>query len=495
MAIVPFEAVRATSRFHRELRHFSPDAQECVRSWVGELIHEAQSSNRHRLANIRKHKNSGLFRLSGLTGSEQCLRGYRAIVDVSGASLDLYSVGDHQNMEGFTREDRLSAESTLSPWTNYSIGPIRDFEDIWRHDFEALENTTQWIYVLDHQQRVALDRVFDLYLERRKKTEVHIVGGPGTGKTSILLNLLYALADEYPSTTLVTHRLMRDYLLAWGQLRVGRWCSYEDLEEINDSGDDPYHNLAEAKVILADDPASQSEIDRLRAVHRRGQLLVIAYDPEQLKPVHHLYDALTDEDIAQYEADVDLFVELSLCYRQRKLIGKRTKPMLVNLSSASKYLREEKTLREQSLRERVRGYSSSLVFTNPGGRVWIVPSATVAKMKQTLDEWLGFLRGRELWENWPAFLVLFDQDIPGLDSLVRQLWMPLGSSARILSLEEVFSIRGSEFQHVVMYLRSLDLDRMVTGFRGLGAPETNRLRSLRIPLTRSRDSTVIYGIG
>jgi len=64
--------------------------------------------------------------------------------------------------------------------------------------------------------------------------------------------------------------------------------------------------------------------------------------------------------------------------------------------------------------------------------------------------------------------------------------------AKIITLDEIRSIKGLEFQHVFLFLKRDLYEQVEYGFKGSGQRVYNQRRLLRIPFSRAKDSLVTF---
>ena len=63
-----------------------------------------------------------------------------------------------------------------------------------------------------------------------------------------------------------------------------------------------------------------------------------------------------------------------------------------------------------------------------------------------------------------------------------------------LPLSKICEVQGTEFQHVFIVSTAQVFKDLMEGFKGKGGKETNRLRSMRVPMSRARDSLFLISI-
>ena len=145
----------------------------------------------------------------------------------------------------------------------------------------------EWLYFLDEQQQRITDQVVDEVENALlgDATNVHfLLGGPGTGKTSILLQLLMRLSNE-----VVDGRESWDVRLRVSD-RLARFITAStgwDLSRVRR----PITAIEPADVMLVDDPSSSEDVRLYLRQLEQGAIgaVVVGFDPLQL------IDSLDDE--------------------------------------------------------------------------------------------------------------------------------------------------------------------------------------------------------
>ncbi len=338
------------------------------------------------------------------------------------------------------------------------------------------ECSDDWIFSLDEQQEDVALTIWGQLVDdlSRDLPSAHLIaGGPGTGKTVVLLWLLKALGDEgwaegpRGGVGLAASKEMTAFIEAgtgWDLSAVRR---------------DPARDVAE--VLFIDDPASLAQVrtavERMRAENAFGAV-VVGMDPFQ---VDH---ALTDETFFGWAADNAVQMHShTVCYRQKENVG-RAAAAVMGLASGR--------TTNQRYRERLRAIADEITYVNPTGIVRSLDAPTLSDV-ESIAAFLGDQRWT-FWTYWPPVLLAVERgcDLPAeweqvLTEAVNRDAPPGTSYIQKVDLEDVASVRGLEFQHVVMVISegSAEAARYLTG-RNMA--ELDRLRLLRIPYSRAKDS-------
>jgi hypothetical protein len=415
--------------------------------------------------------------------------GPRLVAHVGGGAATLLAIGDHEVVGRYARRGNVASDlRTAEPLPpQFSIGH-KDafFPAAGRRRPGQLtpwgpEISPEWVYFLDEEQMGVCDGVVenaedvlladDLY-------QVHfIVGGPGTGKTSILLQLLRRLttqveagAENWTAALMVSDRVAA-YITASTGWDLGRSRTLAK-------------SLQDADILLVDDPESDDVIRRLTtAVSIPGwpRVLVIAVDPLQL--AHRMSDGQYRTLVGGEEV---LEWVLRASYRQKENVGRSALSVANVVAASSPFL--DDTKRERYARESrsLTRLANDLLFRNPSGYAASHPEATLTAWRDHLA-WIGAQRG--LWQHWPPLLVVVDED-----TTLPKLWR--AELQRVeherVALRDIATIKGLEYQHVMLLLSAARYDDITEGFSGTGRRLYDEYRLLRIPFSRAKDSLAIF---
>ena len=99
-------------------------------------------------------------------------------------------------------------------------------------------------------------------------------------------------------------------------------------------------------------------------------------------------------------------------------------------------------------------------------------------------------RAKTLWTHWPPILLVFDADAlpalpPALSDLPQQVF-------RVVRSTDIETIKGVDFQHAMLFLGRDTFEMLQKPFACSGQPRYHRLRLLRIPFSRARDSLSVF---
>jgi hypothetical protein len=326
----------------------------------------------------------------------------------------------------------------------------------------------EWIYFLEDEQYKVLEDIFDSILSGGK--QIHfILGGPGTGKSCILLNLLKIFIDGEINTGLVMSDSLISYIEKSTNTTISTYCV--DL-----------YNHDPLEVMLIDDPQNLKQ--SINWPEARSN--VIAFDPLQLPR------DLTDEELDDLLAKRKIKThELTDCYRQKENVGIETKNIVDIIAKSTPFLRKDKIINFNNKRKKITKLSNDLNFINPHGYTKIYRNANSSDVEFEVDRILQYKY--LMWNHCPGLLFLF---LGG--NLTEEMINPIFSSISSSYVKSLFlgsdieSIKGLEFQHVFIFMDHQQLDELELGFKGSGQKTYHERRLLRIPFSRAKDSLVVF---
>jgi hypothetical protein len=356
------------------------------------------------------------------------------------------------------------------------------------------ELSSEWIYFLSDQQ---LDAVIDIWARAEqiiasgKNETIFILGGPGTGKTIMLLQLLKRLIEDGYDARLVTSAPVAEYLDACApEMDLQRFkhpiIGESDLSELF-PGDSTWSRGAD--VLLVDDPSSGQIITQMlqHAERRDPQLLVCGFDPAQLR------DDITDQELRSWVETYNIKAfAVDECYRQKANIGSEVKRVVDTVAASTPYLDSRKISDHRGAHLGLTAIANTLTFPNPHGYLREYDGFGPNEIRYEVER----LFEKPLWQHWPSLLLVCDNDAV-VDLRLRILFSDPACglsnvNAKSVYLNEVESVKGVEFQHAFVFLSRAEHDALVRGFRGSGKREYERFRLLRIPFSRAKDSLVLF---
>jgi hypothetical protein len=419
-------------------------------------------------------------------------------LDISGAERLLFhydsktiwilAVGGHEIVSHYRRTGSVAAEllnaCSLPQGMTHLAGSgffTFDVESEWKTF--ANEADPSWLSYLDQEQSNAVDDIIQqtklTIADERLRTFTVILGGPGTGKTTILLNLFCRLIEMDVIPQVIIEDQVAEFLEQAGAQDLKGWrVSLDEAAATSHGG-----------LLLLDDPRSIKDLERAKRLVENHTFasVVAAVDPLQLSS-----DA-TDADIRRVRGGSgSAFVQLSTCYRQKETVGRATKKALDSIALSSPFYREDKQKKFASEREEITRASNELTFTNPSGRSKVYPAATISDIRAEAQR---LQRAPGLWSHTAPYLIVEDDEyLKELPEGWREEFEKL-KGMRWLRMSEALSVKGIEFQHVVIILSETLFLELENGFEGASRGIYDRRRLYRIPLSRAKDSITVFVVG
>ena len=473
-----------TSRFQSNYNRYNGQRSR-IRSRVNELRRRMQDDPTAWLRNMEKLQDPivAIYR-------DKVSEGDRLIFSPTDGLL-LVDVGPHDVMEEFqglgntVRREILADKSKVPEWF---LGEISDKTDSsnplaggnanasfdnsemrWLYEEELSE---AWLQFLDTQQAQLKDEIFER-LKIPGDFEFHLIlGGAGTGKTVVLLNLALSLRSAGRNVICQFNEQVIKYLNSGKQRVPGAGLAMQS-----------------GAVVLLDDPMNFNLLRQKLAEARKAEVraLVVALDPFQWveRRVYEKFDELI-------EISQPIQHNLDVCYRQSNAVGQlaieytksildKTSPFIIDSKIAD---------HKKQLDPLKRICVDSVTFVDNGGRYKLYESELTKNFEREFDR---FLARDDKWAHWHPMLIIFDPSgtsMPGswLDRIK-------GNNVLYKSLNQVDKIRGSEFQEIFVLLGEKTWKKLQEGVPGAGAVDWERLLSLHTVLTRSKDTTVVFVAG
>lgn len=401
---------------------------------------------------------------------------WRGIVQIQDRRLVLLRVGDHDMIphQTFTPYDYHRASSEVAvPFAQTVLeSELRATGNVRTTLSAALDS--RWFYTLSPHQASIVDALAsNLEEQLRPQDPVLVTGGPGTGKTIVLVQLAMLL-DWDPARVVFT---MSDPVAAYLSSGIG-----DHVKRCRGLPEDLHGN----QVLLIDDPVSWAEVEAGFAIAETAcaKAVVVSTDLAQVDNV------VSDSAIKRFLGSRRIVHHhLRECYRQSAKVGETSVAFLRHISTRfTKHINPEKVsafARNHTLSVES---ANDMVFVSPGGSSRVLAQATAESVLLELRR----LRRSQLWQYWRPVCVVLEEGLR-LDRAVLKEIRDL--SGEVISLGETPSIRGVEYQHVLVIVsRALLQEMMVTGRRGLTTQAYIEARNMRIPFSRATDSLVICGV-
>ncbi len=492
-----------TQRFVRDYQRASATVADGARREANAFVRSAVFDTEW----LHKHdKIEGLApRVPGRFVELEIGSGPRLVAHVEGMNITLVALGGHEVVAELKKQRNVGAELAKSaklppgfgvPSLNEAIKIALEIHSVTqagvadrRRPFGP-EVNPDWMYFLsDEQEKMFLgirDSIENSLLEPGTAAVHLIEGGPGTGKTSVLLKLL----DYFEHEGWVVGLDMSEHLVKFIEAQTGR-----DLTDLTQ----PVADGEPVGICFVDDPASLEGLrwDAGRAKRDLAKwestAVVVAFDPLQIEGRG---EDLIDAALEDVRASVDATRwTLRDCYRQKEKPGIAALSVTSVVLGSSAFLAEGKKEAFATSRAEIAEAALDLQFINPGGSAEFHEDAEWANW----NAYLGSV-STETWATaregdpciWPRLAVV----VP-MDAALPATW-----AAPLERVQHDFiagpdwrdRLRGVEYAHVAVLLTKSEMDMVRSGFEGSGRTEYERFRLLRIPFSRARDSLAVFGV-
>lgn len=468
-----------SSSFEKDYQNFTGPIQQLAEGAVRDLQNLIDSD-----ARTWRHDRGYLEGTKKKVLKLDVARGHRLLA-VDDGDVTLWCLGDHNIMKKVIAnkvpypQDRRELPPQFRPgYLSRLLPPDHEFQDSPHLYANFLdENAREWIYRLGDEQgdsaRRMLSGIEVSYLEGSRRIFA-ISGGPGTGKTAILVWLLKALTDfDDEGLGLDVRISMPNQVLNQIRKSTG-WDLNPFLYEKNPD------------VVLVDDPRWLFETSGLFAKYPDASF-VLGFDPLQMG------SRVSDSELQKWIGDFDVDCTFLLsCYRQKSNVGKAAKKMFDVVAESSPFLDSSKKERFAEEAEGITGLSNELEFVNPGGIYDVFDVLNV----DAITAWAWLLEEQrengDLWTHLPPLLVVVDDQLELPERLRGQIDR---FPHDLISFSESETAKGMDYQHCLMILSKALYKDISKGFEGSGRREYEKFRLFRIPVSRPKDSLFLFVVG
>ena len=484
--------VKWTPRFQEHYRRYN-GVNEFVIKKTAELVKKATSDPEKWHFDLEKLKDSSFVGVSAFRF--KVTSGDRLIVVVEGSQLILADIGDHDIMDEYSKMSRKARDEDLKKsapvsgtfkkllslalkaepddvshqmdLTQVLTGAVEGEDSRWLFDAELSE---EWIHFLDQEQAQISESLFQkLVIPGDEMSVEFVMGGPGTGKTVVLLNLATNLEQAGRSVSFEASSQVIKYLSSGGRRVPGALKGF-----------------GPGVVALIDDPASSKILaDSLRRAKSAGcRAIVIGFDPLQWHERKMEANFRKIFENTKYE-----FYPLWTCYRQTSGVGKKTLELTEKIYHASsRYL---DTLKQKAEREELQPYidlSLGMSFVDESGR-YVVYDTNIGHHYRA--EITRFRARIDRWNHTSPIAFVFDDDLP--KEFVKSLKDDASGLNRTeIPLSRYREIRGVEFQELFLFVTSQFWNDLNNGKMGVGSEDWEKLACLHTVLSRPKDSLSLY---
>lgn len=453
---------------------------------VGELIKFKAANERHWSSKFEPIRTAlpGMYR-------DKVTEGDRLLF-VNAESLILVDVGDHdiytrwetrklsprEQREIFDRRKPVSQEIVSQLFQGvtsqelFAASPeeiITNDKFTWTYDAEV---TSDWLIFLDEQQLKVRDLLLTEIVENRAHCHFDILAGTaGTGKTVILTQLAIDLHElglpvKFIANPGVVKQLKRVHGLVPGL------TSKQDINR----GD----------IVLLDDPETVQDLVafKARASKIGASCLIVALDPIQWKKRKSL------EQFAKLIEPLSIKY-LNVCYRQGAEVGKGalnyTDQMLTGLNPYADF---EKVMAFNATKDWfLKYFVRDVVFSHEGGALQVLKGA----VEERFTNQVARFRSRyDRWDWTPPLLLVWDENLSDLKNLKQTLkTVSRGLNAEDKNLQDVDSVRGVEYQEVILVISAATWEIFNTPRSAAGGIDWEARTPFHTFMTRAKDSVTV----
>ena len=423
--------------------------------------------------------------------------GDRLLFVIQANALILTDIGNHDIMDEYSRMSRKARDEDLNLSTVIDgtfkkqleiakatkgrphEGPRSvEFGKVLQQNHEGDDSrwlyeeelSSEWVNFLDLQQAKISSEIFEKIVSPSEEISIaFIMGGPGTGKTVVLLNLANNL------------------------IQAGRSVSFElsahVLKYLN-SGKTPVpganFGFGPGVVALIDDPSSSKELaEKIRKAKSAGcRAIVVGFDPLQW------HERKMESNFKKICENISFEIfPLMTCYRQTSGVGRKTLALTKNIfETSSRYLESLKQAAERKEMQPFMDLSLGMGFVDESGR-YLVYETDI--QNNYLHEITRFRERIDRWKHTPPIAFVYEDGIP--DSFLKSLKQNAVGLNRIeVPLTKYRDIRGVEFQELFLFISPKFWRQLNAGKLGVGSEEWEKLACLHTILSRPKDSLVIF---
>lgn len=471
--------VRLSPRASRSLEKFGPGLTQGTFREVGDFL------RRHRASpgTVAGGYDRAIHLSPDVVLEFEVGRSQRVLAHWASPRLTIVDVGPHEVVPNYDRRwlarDLASARRLegLSDKPEVVLRFFGNTPDEERSEF-GNELQPEWVYFLASPQANVATAISKAHKRASadKPSVFLVVGGPGTGKTSILVKSMLVLRSAGGAPGIVVTDPVASQIAAGCGLSIGPWRVPNVDGNLDPAGFD---------VLLYDDPPMLDDVENaILAGLGTARVIVVGFDPSQL--VEDVSDERFEQLVESAEAKV---YELKACYRQKEALGRAAKRVMDRVAESTPFLAEQKIDIFRADHQFVYRVSNDVYFPNPHGYERTYRAATPADLKREASR----IRKSPLWEHTTPVLL-------AVDSTCDVDW-PWPELLRGIPYQEVdfdpesrwsalASIKGVEFQHAILVIGAGLFMHLETGFGGSGQSLYHARRMLRIPFTRAKDSLV-----
>lgn len=482
-----------TPRFERRMRRFA-GLQDLVAKKTVELLRKEASAPNTWHFELEKMKDDSfgehhVFKIALTAGD-------RLIFIAQNNKIILCDLGKHEVMQEYAALNKSIRDSDI----NKALNPPEWFEryliakleqdaksgerspDLYPKGlFESIEGEERWFFeeelsgawltYLDDEQAVISEHLFTLALSPIEDLQVFfILGGPGTGKTIILLNLAINLTNQGRSVTFELSPQVLKYLKSGNQIVPGANLG-----------------IGPGVTLLIDDPGGPEEL-AMKIRHARTakcSFVVVALDPLQW---HKSQAAYKFEQIySEYNAKV---FTLWNCYRQSRNVGIRALGIIKEMFSIEENIGAGiKKAQEIEDARKYLDLSLGMEFKDAMGRFIVYDQSNI--LSSIASECERFQNRYEKWKHFHPLCIVYHEDTPSeLRDVIQKSTM--NANRKDIAFKNYQDIRGVEFQELFLVMPIKFWEQLDGALNGTNSHSIEEYSSLHTILSRPKDSLVVF---
>jgi hypothetical protein len=392
------------------------------------------------------------------------------------SSVDSLESQSQSSLKKILRNENPSPN--LSEWVQAAAGGdliSLNMSSGSNRDTYAEELSDEWIRFLDLEQSALRDELFKQLQAPEANGVYLILGGAGTGKTMVLLDLAWKLTREADiPVRLDMPEGVREYLAKSEQ---DYW----------------FQKAKSGRIVLLDDPKDFDAMEAaINSASSHRQAIVIAIDPTQWthkRTRDKFWRFLMTKNPRKYE--------LTTAYRQGGAIGREVLKVLNSFyDSASMFAGEEKVLLDRGKAEYWETLClKKLKHVDDLGffAIHLVTDEDDFRSKVAIE--LEGVLAFDTYRRWPKLLIglnLGDRVPRGLTEALSDAQMTVGRHCKFRSYYEVHKVRGVEFESVFVFLSVDQFRKLNKGPTGLSGPDYESITQPLTFLTRAENRLAIF---
>jgi Txe/YoeB family toxin of Txe-Axe toxin-antitoxin module len=416
---------------------------------------------------------------------EKITHGDRLIFAIEANVITFVDVGPHEVMSDFVelsnsvKREIVAKRNSIPDYflevndpnldtfaINSSKQGFDNSEMRWLYEEELGE---AWLQYLDNEQYQISKKIFT-DVSQPGNFEFHLLlGGAGTGKSIVLLNLILSLSENGRSVVSIFQNSVAKYLQSGKQKIPGLQI--------------PPHS---GSVVVQDDPLNFDELlSLMKNCRKEGvRALVVALDPLQWteRRVLEKFNELIEVTGPKIHT-------LQTCYRQSFEIGSKAVEVTKNvLNLTNPFINESKIAAHNKQISFFKELCVDKVnFVDKGGRYRIYSENI---HENFLLEFQRFLAREDRWTHWHPLLIVHE----GWGLNLPKKWRDIttGNNVVYKDIDQLNQIRGCEYQEVYIYVKRRTWDSLMKESLGAGSAEWEKKMAFHTILTRAKDCLVIF---